>query len=111
MDCGGNIIPPSASTEGHFRGAEPYAVSIEFWEKAVTKKTSKTRRSTQYYHVADGEWIEVPKRKYREQCCDCGLIHRMNFRINAKGGIEIQAFRDARATNGARRYFAFTREE
>jgi hypothetical protein len=55
-----------------------------------------------YYHVTDGEWIRVPKRGYKEQCCDCGLIHRLNFRI-VDGQIEIQTFRDARATGGARK--------
>jgi hypothetical protein len=28
-----------------------------------------------------------------------------------RGRLEVQAFRDARATNGARRYFAFTKED
>jgi hypothetical protein len=64
-----------------------------------------------YYHVTDGEWIQVPMRGYKEQCCDCALIHRMNFRINAKGKIEIQTFRDGRATNGARKHFRFTKDE
>ena len=64
-----------------------------------------------YYHVTDGEWITVPKRGYKEQCCDCGLIHRMNFKINAKGGIDIQTFRDNRATGGARKHFKFTKDE
>ena len=64
----------------------------------------------EYYHVTDGEWIRVPKRGYKEQCCDCGLIHRLNFRI-VDGKIEIQAFRDARATNGARRHFVLSKEE
>ena len=68
-----------------------------------------TSRS-KYYHVSDGEWIAVPRRGYREQCCDCGLIHRLNFRLR-EGRIEIQAFRDGRATSGARRTFRFTREE
>jgi hypothetical protein len=77
---------------------------------AVTRKPAKAGRS-EYYHVTDGEWIEIPMRNLMDQCCDCGLIHRMNFRINTKGRIEVQAFRDARATNGARRYFAFTRED
>ena len=66
---------------------------------------------SEYYQVSDGEWIEIPMRNLMDQCCDCGLIHRMNFRINAKGRIEMQAFRDARATNGARSHFAFTRDE
>lgn len=58
---------------------------------------------SEYYHVTDGEWIEVPKRNYRQQCCDCGLVHRHNFRINDKSKIEIQTFRDGPATGGARR--------
>ena len=49
-------------------------------------------RRRDYYHVTDGEWIIVPKRGYKEQCCDCGLIHRMNFRVNAKNQIEISDF-------------------
>jgi hypothetical protein len=55
-----------------------------------------------YLHVTAGEWIRVPMKNYREQCCDCGLVHRMNFRIK-DGKIEIQAFRDGPATGGARR--------
>ena len=65
----------------------------------------------EYYHVVDGEWIGVPRRGYKEQCCDCGLIHRLNFRVTKKGQIEIQAFRDARATNGARKQFKFTKDD
>lgn len=68
-----------------------------------------TKKRT-YYHVTDGEWIQVPKRGFKEQCCDCGLIHRLNFRITDDGKIEIQTFRDARATNGARKHFKFTKE-
>lgn len=58
-----------------------------------------------YYQVTDGEWIIVPKRGYKEQCCDCGLIHRLNFKVDEKGRIHIQTFRDDRATNGARTRF------
>lgn len=58
-----------------------------------------------YYHVTDGEWIRVPKRGYKEQCCDCSLVHRLNFRIIDGKHIEIQTFRDSRATGGARTRF------
>jgi len=72
----------------------------------VTRKPAIRAGKSDYYHVTDGEWIEIPKRNHMDQCCDCGLIHRMNFRINIRGRLEVQAFRDARATNGARRHFA-----
>lgn len=29
----------------------------------------------------DGEWIQPKMRGYLMSCCDCGLIHRMDFRI------------------------------
>ena len=58
-----------------------------------------------YYQVSHGEWIIVPKRGYKEQCCDCGLIHQLNFKIDDKGRIHIQTFRDGRATGGARTRF------
>jgi hypothetical protein len=70
-----------------------------------------TKKRLEYYHVSDGEWIQVPMRGYKEQCCDCSLIHRMNFRITDKGKIEIQSFRDARATAGARKNFKYTKEK
>jgi hypothetical protein len=78
----------------------------------VTKKTPAThsrdgitetvRAKREYYQVTDGEWIRVAKRGYKDQCCSCGLVHKLNFRI-VDGEIEIQTFRDGKATGGARR--------
>lgn len=68
-------------------------------------------KKLEYYQVTDGEWIEVPMRGYKEQCCSCALTHRMNFRITDKGRIEIQTFRDERATAAARRAFKFEKEK
>jgi hypothetical protein len=70
--------------------------SLVRWGNAtVTKKRD-------YYHVSNGEWIMVPKRGYKEQCCDCGLVHRLNFKVDDRGRIHIQTFRDHHATGGAR---------
>lgn len=61
---------------------------------------------SEYYHVTDGEWIRVPLRNYKEQCCDCSLIHRLNFKIkkdkNGRNELWIQTFRDGKSTGGAR---------
>lgn len=65
---------------------------------------------SEYYHVSNGEWITVTKRGYKEQCCDCGLVHKMNFKINARGEIEIQTMRDERATSAVRRAFKFEKD-
>lgn len=55
------------------------------------------------YQVAkDGEWIQPVRRGYLLACCDCGLVHRVNFRIR-KGKIQFQAFRHPQATGAYRK--------
>jgi hypothetical protein len=63
-----------------------------------------------YYHVTDGEWIEIPWRGFKDQCCACGLIHRVDYRV-VKGRLQFKATTDNRATAAARRTFKFEREE
>lgn len=56
-----------------------------------------------YTQVHDGEWFEPkPQRGHKMACCDCGLIHTMNFRVK-NGKVQIQATRDNRATANRRR--------
>lgn len=51
-----------------------------------------------YIQVYDGEWIQpMPQRGHKITCCDCGLIHKINFRV-VNGKVQFQAFRDNRAT-------------
>ena len=38
------------------------------------------KRST-YDEIGYGEWTRPRMRDFRKQCCDCGLIHRLDFRI------------------------------
>jgi hypothetical protein len=82
-----------------------------------------------YDVIGYGEWIRPRMRDFREQCCDCGLIHRLDFRIvddrkgvrapPAKGRsrpssrlrVEVRTRRDDRATAAARRSFRFTPHE
>jgi hypothetical protein len=68
-----------------------------------------TRRTT-YDVISYGEWTRPRLRNFREQCCDCGLIHRLDFRI-VDGRIEFRTRRDERATAAARRNFKFTPDE
>lgn len=46
--------------------------------------------------VFPGEWVQPMRRGYLLQCCDCDLIHSMDFRI-AKDGrgnfIQFRAYR------------------
>lgn len=78
---------------------------------ARSRKPDSRSKPRGYYHVLDGEWIVVTKRGFREQCCDCGLVHRLTFRVTPNGRIEIRTVRDTRATNGARSHFRFTKQE
>jgi hypothetical protein len=63
--------------------------------------------SKRYPVVKSGEWVQPVRRGYKMACCDCGLVHKMNFRlIKYKSGIsfiQFQAFRDERATAAKRR--------
>jgi hypothetical protein len=42
-------------------------------------------------------------RKTREMCCDCHLVHVVNYRKDKNGNIEQQCFRDDEATRKARK--------
>ena len=47
--------------------------------------------------VEAGEWVQPIRRGYRMMCCDCGLVHRLNFRLVKWGRgrkIQFQAFRE-----------------
>ena len=60
-----------------------------------------------YPQVHDGEWVMPARRKYRMMCCDCGLVHVIDFRlVKKKSGrtyLFLKAARHERATAGARR--------
>jgi hypothetical protein len=56
-----------------------------------------------YYHVTDGEWVPEKMRGGKDQCCDCGLVHTINYKI-VDGTLYRQVFRHPKATGGARRH-------
>ena len=33
-----------------------------------------------YEEPEAGEWVSPIRRGYKMQCCDCGLVHKMDFR-------------------------------
>ncbi len=55
-----------------------------------------------YYRQQAGEWV-IPEEGYRVACCDCGLVHKIDFAIE-EGQIKFRAFRDNRATGQMRRH-------
>lgn len=66
--------------------------------------------TTKYYAASDNEWIEVPKRGFKEQRCSCGHVHRTVFRI-INGKLHFRAVTDNRATGAARRKFKFSKDD
>ena len=56
-----------------------------------------------YYKPQEAEWIEPIETGYKMACCDCGLVHLVNFRI-VDGKVQFQVFRDNRSTGQTRRH-------
>jgi hypothetical protein len=59
--------------------------------------------SRAYPTAKSGEWIQPVRRGYRMACCDCGLVHEMDFRI-AGGRVQFRAARATRSTALLRRH-------
>lgn len=51
------------------------------------------------------DWIH-PLPGYKMACCDCGLVHNMQFRIDDLGQINFRASRNVRSTAQMRRHKA-----
>lgn len=67
----------------------------------------KRRLGKRFPRAEEGEWIQPRMRNYFLMCCDCGLTHRMDFRIvrkpNGTQRVQFRAFHDARGTANSRR--------
>lgn len=53
-----------------------------------------------------GEWVRPVRRGYKMACCDCCLVHRMDFRVVPYGRghtVEFRVWRHTRATATMRR--------
>ena len=60
-----------------------------------------------YYLPEENEWVTPVKRNYKLACCDCGLVHRVDFRLTMVGKkvvLQFRVRRDNRATGQMRRH-------
>ena len=55
-----------------------------------------------YAKVADGTWVQPRMDRYYMKCCDCGLVHRMQFRVVFHGKVPIVQFKPVRITRKGR---------
>jgi hypothetical protein len=62
-----------------------------------------------YEQVTDGEWWVIEygesKRRMRQVCCECCLVHDWQFRVNPDGTISAKVTVNRKATNAARRRY------
>ena len=61
-----------------------------------------------YPKVEAGEWVTPRRRFYGMGCCDCGLVHKIEFRLvpSWHGGgkkIQLRAWRDEAGTKKLRK--------
>ncbi len=54
-------------------------------------------------------WVRPISRGYRISCCDCGLVHAMEFRTRGRV-VEVRFARDNRSTGARRRHKQPTHE-
>lgn len=50
-------------------------------------------------------WIQPIRKGYKMACCDCGLVHNMDFRVS-DGRVQFRASRNNRSTALVRRHDA-----
>lgn len=43
--------------------------------------------------LEDGEWVTIAWKGQHEECCDCGLKHRVDFRVADGGKLQMRAMR------------------
>jgi hypothetical protein len=56
-----------------------------------------------YEQIYDGEWFRWNWKGNMNMCCDCRLVHSLEFKVK-DGHLWMRCWRDGRATGGARRY-------
>lgn len=66
--------------------------------------------TSRYYQITDGEWVVIPWKGFKDQCCSCGLVHKTDYRVRPDGALEFKCSVDNRATAAVRRAFKFEKE-
>jgi hypothetical protein len=55
-----------------------------------------------YEQPQANEWVQPVVKDYKMACCDCGLVHNLDFRIH-EGRVQFRARRNNRSTAMLRR--------
>lgn len=46
-----------------------------------------------HMQVHDDEWVTIDWKGQHEACCDCGLEHTIDYRVNEKGQLQFKGRR------------------
>lgn len=74
------------------------------------RKGVKKQSKNKYAQAYDGEWMRIPWKGFREQCCQCALIHVVDYRV-VDGKLEFRCTVDKRATTAARKGYGMLDDE
>ena len=58
---------------------------------------------SKYDQVEHGDWMHLPRGGSKVACCDCGLVHHFQPKIDKRGRIWVRVLRDDRATGAVRK--------
>ena len=61
-----------------------------------------SRRQAPKYDKIIGKWFR-PGSSFVMRCCDCDLVHTVDFRLDEDGALEMRAVADNRETKRLRR--------
>lgn len=53
--------------------------------------------------VKAGKWVQPVASGYLMACCDCALVHRMDFRVTKTGRVQLRAYRAEGHTKALRK--------
>ena len=58
-----------------------------------------------YTQVYNGQWFRPTMKGFKEACCSCGLVHRVDYRVR-KGKVEFRCWTVPRSTAMIRRHMS-----
>jgi len=61
------------------------------------------KKYEKYRKHEEGEWVRPIRKNWQMCCCDCGLVHTIDFKVKNKV-IWLRAFRNNRSTGQVRRH-------
>lgn len=64
---------------------------------------------TRYLKPKANEWVQPVRTGYKMACCDCGLVHELDFRV-VKRRVQFRVRRNNRSTAMMRRHMGWKKK-